>query len=208
MRIVCISDTHGRHKKLNVPDGDVLICAGDITPSGELPHALSFDRWVGKFNHKHKLLIAGNHDWCFQNQFRDATIKSLENLTYLEDSEYVADDIKFYGSPWQPRFCDWAFNLDRGEPLRQKWELIPDDVNVLITHCGPSMVLDMTANGDRTGCEDLWFRINNLRELKLNVFGHIHEDYGHKVINGVHYVNASNCTEMYALENDPIVVDL
>ena len=214
MRIVCLSDTHGRHKKLKVPDGDVLIHAGDITPSGEIEMLGSFNKWVGKLPHEHKIVIAGNHDWCFAKEHRLIAREMISNATYLEDSEIIIDDIKFYGSPWQPEFCHWAFNLPRGEKLREIWDYIPDDTNVLITHCPPFGILDLiinprsNENGEMVGCEDLAKRTMTLKDLKLHIFGHIHCAYGECVRRGVHHINASNCSEEYLAVNEPIVVDM
>src|SRR3546814_5642071 len=40
---------------------------------------------------------------------------------------FPCSGLKFYGSPCQPEFCDWAFNLPIGPSLKEKWERIPDD---------------------------------------------------------------------------------
>ena len=214
MRIVCLSDTHGRHKKVkDIPDGDVLVFAGDVTPRGEIGNLGNFNKWVGKFPHKHKILVAGNHDWCFERENLLAR-EMMSNVTYLEDSEIVIDGIKFYGSPWQPEFMGWAFNLPRGEKLEKVWDRIPDDTNVLVTHCPPYSVLDLVINdrsnenGEMVGCQDLANRILSLKELRLHVFGHIHCAYGETFLNEVHCINASICTEEYIADNKPIVIDI
>lgn len=214
MRIVCLSDTHGRHKKIkNVPDGDVLVHAGDMTPRGDINDLRSFDNWLGRLPHRHKIIVSGNHDWCFFNKSSVAR-ETITNAIYLEDSEIIIDGIKFYGSPWQPEFCDWAFNLPRGPALAEVWGRIPDDTNVLITHSPPFGSLDVvwnvrsSENGMAVGCEDLARRILNLENLKLHVFGHIHCAYGEKIHNGIHYINASICTEGYEAKNEPIVIDI
>ena len=59
---------------------------------------------------------------------------------YLEDSGVEIAGTRWWGSPWQPEFNSWAFNLPRGEPLSEKWALIPDDVDVLVTHSPPAMI--------------------------------------------------------------------
>ena len=215
MRIVCISDTHGRHKKIkDIPEGDVLIHAGDITPSGQLDMLGSFNKWLGKLPHPNKIIVAGNHDWCFTKEYRLIAKEMVTNATYLEDSEIIIDGVKFYGSPWQPEFCNWAFNLPRGEELAEIWSHIPDDTNVLITHAPPYGLLDLVINersnenGEQVGCIDLGERIFALKKLKLHVFGHIHCAHGEIYKDGIHYVNASTCTEAYMADNEPIVVDI
>lgn len=209
MRVVCISDTHGKHDNIDVPSGDILLCAGDVTPNGDIGSLHRFISWMSALPHAHKITIAGNHDWCFQKQgqlARDCFEDS--GIVYLEDECAIIDGFKFYGSPWQPAFCNWAFNLPRGEKLSKVWSFIPDDVNVLITHGPPIGILDKTRCGDSAGCEDLLGRINNLNNLKLHLFGHIHEAYGEYRKGNKIFINASNCTLMYKPKNPPIVVDL
>lgn len=65
MKIICIGDTHNKHKELIVPIGDVIIHAGDFTESGTRRETLDFLRWFAELPHPHKILIAGNHDFFF-----------------------------------------------------------------------------------------------------------------------------------------------
>ena len=204
MRIVCISDTHERHDRIAVPDGDVLICAGDVTANGNLSALERFARWMQQLPHAHKILIAGNHDWCFE---RYGASLLPPDIVYLQDSGTAIDGLRIWGSPWQPRFCDWAFNLDRGPQLAVKWALIPADMDVLITHGPPMGMLDLTPRGDRAGCEALAARLEHLR-VRLHVFGHIHHSYGVVERGGRISVNASICDEGYRAANAPVVVEL
>ena len=123
MKIVCISDTHGGHAKVQVPDGDILVCSGDITPHGRLASLDSFDAWMGQLPHRHKFAIAGNHDFCFEETPAEARAK-LRNVTYLQDEAVEIEGLKIYGSPWQPVFCRMAFNLGPDE-IRKRWAAIP-----------------------------------------------------------------------------------
>ena len=156
MRIVCISDTHKLHYEIKypVPDGDVFIHAGDFTNVGELSDVIDFNGWLKSLPHQHKIVIAGNHDLCFESSPAKA-IPLLEDCIYLQASSVVIEGKLFYGSPWQPRFRDWAFNLDRGEDLAEKWALIPTNTDILITHCPPSGILDRSQSGESLGCSDL-----------------------------------------------------
>lgn len=126
------------------------------------------------------------------------------------DQHVEIDGVLFYGSPWQPRFFDWAFNLDRGEPLRKKWDLIPNGVQVLVTHGPPFSYLDSTKDGESVGCRDLLNALENgLESLRLHVFGHIHESHGYyRRTDGPLFVNAAICDLKYKPSNLPIVVDL
>lgn len=206
MRIVCLSDTHSRHAKIDVPDGDVLVHAGDLTSRGE-PHEIrDFHWWLQNLPHAHKLVIAGNHDWMFENHPEGAR-GLLTDCTYLQDSGVTIDGVKFWGSPWQPWFYDWAFNLQRGLELADKWARIPTDTDVLITHGPPHGILDETARGERAGCEDLARELHRVQP-RLHVFGHIHEAYGQLEQGGTTYVNACNCTLQYQPSNPAIVIDL
>lgn len=180
MRLVCISDTHSLHRRIpDIPDGDVLIHAGDCLGAGTLENVEDLNDWLGTLPHRHKIVIAGNHDWVFQEApalARDA----LTNAIYLEDSGVEIDGIRFWGSPWTPTFLDWAFMLDRGQALHDRWMQIPDDTDVLITHGPPKGIGDEALMGFRcqnVGCVDLLHRIEQMR-LKAHIFGHIHEGYG------------------------------
>jgi predicted phosphohydrolase len=200
-----ISDTHERHAAIDVPEGDVLICAGDVTANGN-PAALErFARWMSQQPHAHKILVAGNHDWCFE---RNGRALLPPDIIYLQDSATAIDGLRIWGSPWQPRFCDWAFNLDRGPQLAAKWALIPADTDILVTHGPPFGTLDLTPRGDRAGCEALAARLEHLPRVRLHVFGHIHHGYGVVERDGRISVNASICDESYRATNAPVVIDL
>lgn len=123
MRIVAVSDTHGFHRKIAVPHGDILVHAGDFTVTGSLRDVSELNDFLGRLPHPTKIVIAGNHDWCFQKQPAEARAR-LTNAVYLQDEAAEVGGLGFYGSPWQPWFYDWAFNLERGSEIRAKWELI------------------------------------------------------------------------------------
>ena len=206
MRIVAISDTHMRHEHVVVPDGDVLIHAGDFTRRGALEDVKAFDGWLATLPHRHKIVIAGNHDWCFQIAPEQAR-GCLTHATYLEDSGAVIEGVRFWGSPWQPWFLDWAFNLPRGPQLAEKWALVPAETEVLVTHGPPRGFGDLTRNGEEVGCEDLLERIRALQP-RLHICGHIHEGSGVRTDGGVRYVNASVLDADYAVRHPARVLDL
>lgn len=211
MRLVLISDTHSRHLAMPpLPAGDVLVHAGDLTALGSLDEISGFMSWFAAQPHPHKVFIAGNHDFAFERSPAAAEALVPSGVTYLRDSGCVIDGVPFWGSPWQPWFHDWAFNLERGAALAAKWALIPDDVQVLVTHGPPEGMLDTVAfpRGAHVGCEALAARILALRELRVHGFGHIHEAYGAEVVGGVTYVNASVCDLDYRPVNAPVCVDL
>jgi predicted phosphodiesterase len=205
VRLVLLSDTHNTQARIVVPDGDVLIHAGDSTKRGTMAQLQEVAAFLRGLPHRHKIIIAGNHDFGLQEDL--ALGKDLFGDAYLLDSEAVIDGVRIWGSPWQPWFYDWAFNLPRGEALREKWAMIPDGIDVLVTHGPPQGLLDRTVVGENVGCEDLLVELDRVRP-RLHVFGHIHEAYGTLRIGPTLYVNASNCTLDYDPENPAIVVDL
>ena len=205
LRIVVLSDTHGLHDAVEVPDGDILIHAGDFTLRGSLDELRSFNDFLGKQPHQFKLVIAGNHDFCFQHLPNESR-NILTNAQYLQDEATTISGVKFYGSPWQPWFMNYAFNLPRGEQLREKWARIPEDTDVLITHTPPFGLLDKTFEDEAVGCVDLMDRIEAVRP-KLHLFGHIHECYGVTKNKHTTFGNASNCTLQYQALNPPLVFD-
>lgn len=205
MKLVAISDTHNKHCELKVPSGDILIHAGDFSRKGSLEDLADFNQWLGELPHKYKILIAGNHDFCFQNHAKEAR-SLLTNAIYLEDSCEIIEGIKIYGSPWQPWFFNWAFNLKRGQEIAAKWALIPEDTKVVITHGPPYGILDKTKTGVIVGCEELLKKIEFIQP-KYHIFGHIHEGYGVQIQGKTTFINASSCDASYRLINPPIVVD-
>jgi 3',5'-cyclic AMP phosphodiesterase CpdA len=136
VRVVAISDTHTYHDSLSLPHGDILIHAGDFTFKGREAEVRAFGRWFRAQPHKHKIVISGNHDLSFESEKHKEAIHWLYN-DYIDDSFHYLQDtsvtvevgdrkIKVYGSPWQPEFCAWAFNVRRGPKLAAIWKLIPE----------------------------------------------------------------------------------
>lgn len=205
MRIVCISDTHGLHHRLEVPDGDLLLHAGDLCGRGSLGELAEAADWLRGLPHRHKVVIGGNHDFCLEQQPQQARAL-LEGLIYLQDESTQVEGLHLYGSPWQPWFHDWAFNLRRGEPLRRVWAHIPPDTQILITHGPPQGILDKTFDGRLVGCEELSRRLDTVRPL-VHVFGHIHEAYGQQKQGETLYLNASVCDLQYRPIQAPWVLD-
>ncbi|MEO6049075.1 MAG: metallophosphatase domain-containing protein [Candidatus Kapaibacterium sp.] len=179
MTIVAISDTHNRHEAVVLPPGDILIHAGDFTGHGTPEEVERFLRWFGALEYRTKILVAGNHDFLFEQSpgYAQRLIQEhAPGTIYLEDSSAVVEGATFHGSPRTPRFYDWAFNVDRGENIRRYWDRIPAETDVLITH-GPPIGHRDLADGKHVGCEELRDRITKLPRLKLHIFGHIHPGY-------------------------------
>lgn len=208
MRLVCISDTHGRHQTLTLPAGDVLIHAGDCTSTGKMDETLEFLQWFSEVgDYAHRILVAGNHDFVFEDYPKKISQALPSNIHYLQDSGVELGGLKFWGSPYTPFFNNWAFNC-RGQAIEPHWDIIPPDVDVLITHGPPYEVLDtLLEDGQQVGCPFLK-RALERHPPKLHIFGHIHEEYGQVQTEQTHYVNASICNPDYRPVNAPVVVDL
>jgi Icc-related predicted phosphoesterase len=213
MRITFISDTHTKHEEINqhLPGGDLIIHAGDFMNSGR--HAsdvAEFAYWFsGLDNYEHKVFIAGNHDRMFEDYpdlARDLLTAYGPELIYLQDKAFEVNGIKLYGSPWQPAFYDWAFNLPRcGQDLMRVWNQIPKDTDILVCHTMPFGHCDVTGNLN-VGCELLRVRTDELRP-KIFVGGHIHSGAGYKWDGYTHFFNASVLDNSYHYKNRPMTID-
>ncbi len=208
MKIVALSDTHYKHLEVEVPPSDVLIVAGDFMSHGsrtEIPH---FRDWLNELPHELKIVIAGNHDWAFEEHLDEARFLLLgPGIQYVQDQSLTWKGVKFYGSPWQPDFFNWAFNLPRGEELAAKWALIPDDTDVLITHGPPAGILDKNAGDQRFGCYDLEMRVHEVKP-KIHIFGHAHSSYGYMNRQGIDFYNVALADENYDIVRTPVEIEI
>jgi Icc-related predicted phosphoesterase len=225
MRILCISDTHGLHKALgDLPEADVIVHAGDFCNRGSMEESLRALGWFNALPYKHRVVIAGNHDIFMDPGHLDypsseSAIKAMlpvsEGFHYLNDSGATIEGVKFWGSPVQPEFFGWAFNRRRGDAIQKHWDLIPKDIQVLVTH-GPAYgFVDECPNykmpwvNEKVGCNNLLQTIQKLPNLKAHVCGHIHAAYGYAYSpEDVLHINASICNEQYVPINKPIAFDL
>jgi 3',5'-cyclic AMP phosphodiesterase CpdA len=218
--ITFISDTHSKHHHCenDLPGGNILIHSGDFMNGGYSKiEVIEFLDWFRSIKgYDKKIFIAGNHDRILENDptWSLVTIKDYTNLIYLQDEGYSIYDIdndssvKLYGSPWQPEFFNWAFNLPRnGEVMKAKWDDIPDDTDILITHGPPFGYLDIPGGQDvRVGCEMLRHRVDEIKP-KIHVFGHIHGSSGYYYNGHTHFINASVLDERYNYTNLPVNVE-
>lgn len=236
MRIITISDTHSFHDHLTsnanfpnkLPDGDLLIHGGDLTGLGKKGEVEAVIEWFTKQSPRYTygiVFIAGNHDRSFDPKFnyednqknkptwlvdilRD--IESSGNIHYLENSSKTINEINIWGSPITPWFHGdrWAFNKRRGEDIREVWDTIPNNTDIIVTHGPVAYKCDYTYYDKLyVGCEDLR---NKCREIKplLHISGHIHEGYGWEYDTDTTYVNTSICTLSYDPINKPWRIDL
>lgn len=211
MIIDCISDLHGFYPEM--PGGDLLIVAGDLTRTDRIEEYFKFFCWIAKTKYKKRIVIAGNHDGFAENN--PEYMKLFSDFEYLCNSGTELEGLKIWGSPYTPTFYDWHFMADRGETIKKHWDLIPDDTDILVTHGPPYGILDKTIDGENVGCEELSKSRRRIRP-RLHVFGHIHESYGMQRPNldfidcpGYPiFVNASHVNERYQPVNAPIRIIL
>jgi Icc-related predicted phosphoesterase len=219
MILTIISDTHNKHNTIkgDLKGGDLLLHAGDLTSMGYEHEIVQFTSWFSRLEtYKHKVFISGNHDWGFQNNVEKVKeiVDFYPTITYLQDQLHIVKDdngteVKIWGSPWQPEFYNWAFNLPRnGEELKAIWDMIPEDVDIVITH-GPAWGQLDDVEGNRNvhlGCELLAERLKQIKP-KIHICGHIHTGYGHYYDGHTHYFNAAVLNERYNYAHLPWHID-
>lgn len=194
---------------------DMVVFAGDLTMTGEMSVIEDFLEWFDSLPYTYKVFIAGNHDLTFQSR-KDQVMELIQqypSIIYLQDSGVEIEGFKIWGSPYAPWFGNWAF-MEPDHMLRPRWDMIPDDTDILITHGPAKYMLDKVLRGGKNvGSEELRSRLIRLSNLKLHVFGHIHEEYGYlgaleEMEKEFVAVNASVVDLSYTVQNKPIIVNL
>ena len=231
VRVVCISDTHNRFRELSIPDGDILIHAGDITRRGYLAELKDFNDWLLTLPHKHKVVIAGNHELSFDPISKDTNPKFqpddpsekllssdvfkkvLTNCHYLEYSSVNMLGLKIYGFPSSLIHLNqkWAFQFVKdATEHKERVEAISDDTDILITHGPPYGVGDTNKDGDNCGDSVLMDEVERRIKPMFHIFGHIHESYGSWTDGVTTFTNASSTSfpRTNLNLNDPIVYDI
>lgn len=210
MKLVCISDTHLCQNDVILPDGDILIHAGDLTSLGNFNEFRGVGEWFKSIKHKfkHIIIVGGNHDFSLMLNSKITLQEHFDpEVIYLQDSGIELDGVKFYGSPWCPQFYDWAFMKEEAD-LIPHWNAIDDDVNVLITHTPPYGILDENATKHHCGSLTLYERIKGLKSLKHHIFGHLHHSYGQETIDDVTFHNVCSLNDQYVYQNPPQIIEL
>ena len=226
MKICIFSDTHGQHDLIKIPKADVAIFCGDFTSRNSLYELDSFATWLGKLKMP-VIFCAGNHDALEHNVklVKDTLNTLAPNVTYLCHEATEMFGYKCFISPVQPVFCGWHFNVP-DDKRGAYWDQIPEDTEILVTHCPPYGILDkvVTKNyfnnlveyvGDKLLAE----RIKKLPKLKLHAFGHLHDGgwkgTGNKkpkkiIKKGTIFVNGSVLNDQYSVEKvyAPIVIEI
>jgi len=231
LRLVCISDTHCQAEKMlePVPEGDILIHAGDFTNYGRREEVEKFNTWLGTLPHRHKIVIAGNHEITFDRaSFDNIYAKKkvfgenydpsdpkvsdfpnfqalLTNCIYLENSSIEVDGVKIHGSPHVPGIGhEWAFFYKRNE-VEKVWSCLPA-CDVLVTHGPPLGIGDERGSGARLGCPELLRQVVDNVKPTFHIYGHVHQDAGVRTAQETTFVNAATCDYMGSPIRKPIVL--
>ncbi len=233
MKLALTSDIHGALSALIPPEPvDVLVIAGDIVPvwavNNPAKKALmqQADWVIQKFYPFLRELIVGgrcthvvwtwgNHDWVGQYHNWQTDKNTLlpeppSGCHLLVDRSCTIDGVKFYGTPWQPQFYNWAFNADEAD-LAERWAAIPDDTDVLVVHGPPHKYGDRVGN-QHCGSPSLAARVASLH-LEMVVCGHIHVGAGAYRLRGnhnrmTHVYNVSAVNEAYKVVRQPLIVEV
>ena len=209
MKVVAISDTHGLHHQLEIPEGDLLIHSGDLSYEGTEVEIQDFLDWFSALPHPQKVFIAGNHDFYLETASEAELEKIIpSNIHYLNDQLLEIEGIRIWGSPITPiPGRRWAFNRERGADIQPHWDLIPENLDLLMVH-GPAYgIFDTTLSEKVVGCENLRETLF-LRKPKHFIFGHIHEARGIQTLEGIQCINASSVDRHRTELFPPIIFEL
>jgi Icc-related predicted phosphoesterase len=200
--IVLISDTHDLHRDFEVPNGDLLIHAGDFTMNSMSAEKLiDFNDWLGELPHTFRVVIPGNHDFVVEDPSRRHLIT---NATLLINEGIEIMGLKIWGSPTTPLLGE-AFGVASDNDRETLYRRIPINTDILITHCPPYGILDQVLGSDHhQGCPQLLAAVRRVQPM-MHVFGHVHAGYGTFSTADILFVNAALPGQGYDLSNRPHV---
>lgn len=206
--ITCISDTHGQHRALSKKhemSGDFLFFAGDYQLNG-FDDGCDFVDWLSSLNFTYKIAIAGNHDCNYAIASDYAKRYSDKGVHFLMNESIEVEGLKIWGSPYSRKFMDWSFMKEEWE-LEHIWKEIPNDTNIVLTHCPSFGILDNIGE-ERIGSITLRLKLDKMTNMNYHICGHVHERYGAMRNEQSPYrnwhINASVLTDKYKLKNKPI----
>ena len=213
MKIFGISDTHGKVDQVTIPECDILLHAGDIAPWHYNWHftnqlhwfKTSFAMWLEGVPAKHIVCVPGNHDWVCEKNLSIVKEVMPPNVHIIHDELLEIEGLRIFGTAWQPSFCNWAFNCsDNDTDLYKKFKRIPDDIDILLTHCPPKGFCDIVPRGENAGSSSLMLRLYEMQPKPLvNVCGHIHCGRGQAKLGDTTIYNVSVVNEAYEVVYEP-----
>lgn len=214
-KIVAISDVHGKWNSLTIPECDILISAGDYSFRGE-PHMVrDFHKWLNKQDARYVISVQGNHELWVEKNFTEAKKLAEEacpGVYFIDEGLIEIEGLKIWGSAITPWFYDWAWNRHRGNEIKQHWNKIPANIDIVITHGPVYGILDKTPDtydrpGTHVGCEELLLKLQELKP-KIHICGHIHDGYGNHKTDATEFYNVSICDERYRPSNKPTIIKI
>jgi Icc-related predicted phosphoesterase len=217
MKIWFISDTHGQHRKLKVPRVDLVIHCGDESNSANAwaneSESRLFLEWYAELDIPAKIFVPGNHSTAIEQGLVQAADYPTVQFLIHQQTEWMG--LKVFGSPYTPKFFDWAYMRSR-EDLDAIWQSIPDDSDIVITHGPPKGIFDVTRDIDtrapvHVGSKSLRRHVDERVKPRIHAFGHIHDEngfnnFGMMSRNGIQYINCSTCDIDGKLKNQGFVV--
>lgn len=207
MKIVAFSDAHWHYPEVKLPDGDILVYAGDWCSGNDKQDTLGFAEYLRKQKHPYKIVVPGNHDRVAARR-PSFVKKAFKNagVIYLKDDYATVEGISFFGFPWVPKFGNWAFMCEE-EGLKTRLFKFKKGTDVLITHGPPLGILDRVPEVGCVGSLMLATSILKKRP-KIHIFGHIHGGHGHEESDHTHYYNVSVCNDEYELVYQPTIIEV
>lgn len=210
MKIVFISDIHTKFQNIKIPKCDILISCGDYSFMGRIDEVRSFHEWMNKQKAKHKISVQGNHELEVEENFQISKLIAEEacpGVHFIDEGLVEIKGLKIWCSAITPFFRDWAWNRHSHE-IQKHWDVIPEGIDILVTHGPPYGIADIAPIGGHIGCPKLLEAVRRVKP-RIHAFGHIHEGYGdHGLSLGTHFINAAICDGQYRPINKPIMVKL
>lgn len=217
MKIVAISDTHGYHRRMTIPEGDMLICAGDFSMRAKLNDVRQFSEWFNKQPHQYKVIVPGNHDVYCEGE-KSWSKEEFAPAIYLDHEEAEVAGYRIFGSPYSSSIYEpspWAFDYNpRGTQSEYLWSQIPDGIDILVTHGPPKGILDRVLDphpGEDPHVGDVNLLYHVKRALpRVHIFGHIHEGAGsyESDVWTTKFYNACICDVHYQPTNPVTIIEL
>ncbi len=219
MKIWFISDTHNEHEHLKVPAVDLVIHCGDESELGDAwmneLESRRFFEWYSALDIQTKIFVPGNHSTAIEQGL--IRTEEYPAVSFLIHSQTEWNGLKIFGSPYTPKFYDWAYMKERSD-LDIVWQSIPDEIDILITHGPPKGILDVTRDMQtrdpvHVGSKSLRRHVLERIKPKIHAYGHIHDEkafknFGTVTRDGTQFINCSCCDLAGTLKNNGFVVEL
>jgi len=225
LKIWAISDTHGKHGSLMLPNKnqiDLVIHAGDASSRMESSindaEMRDFLTWFNNLPYKYKIYVPGNHDTSIEANFHN--FANYPNVIFLINNSVTIENTTIFGSPQTPTYgTGWSYNTDR-DLLHNYWNRIPENTDIVVTHGPPRGILDYMSVNDVTfiqiGCSSLARHIKRVDPV-YHIFGHCHQHGDSKncgifqpndVKYRTQYLNVSSCDTRHKLINNGACLEI